>query len=585
MLCETPKEPKCGEWRCGGGDKGAQTVVFGVHPEGQVYQIQNNPPPAIISFDQLQWFYPFDQPAPAKDKTDSPPPENGRSTSGSVPNNGPDDTQSAYSQLLNEIGVPFVTTQRGYNINQPYFARLWTINRLAIYDLATKDYYAYTDANGLFRRLCAEEVHGLIRNDLFSEAAARGFPNVGSKISTSLLKSIAELIKCDPVAGKKDFFTHSPRSLPIIHAANGMWRLEEDGSITRHDFDPKFRSRNMIPIPYNPQAKCPQFMSELLEPVLIVTKEGQSEKERKAAEELGRKDIDALQRYWGLILIGGNRAQKILMLLGEGGTGKGTIVRLIGMILGRSNVGQLRVGELNGRFETSKLVGKLLLTVVEASHDCLEQRGAEQLKAMVGHDLLDGEKKYVQDPIPFEGTFPVIYVSNEDPNIRLSGDESAWSRRLVVVQFPNKRPEGSVIIDNFEETLFEEEAEGIFALMVQGARDHWKELVTQKGFATTDAQKRRVEEIISRSKSILTFVLDGLVASKTDDLTTDELYDGYLKFCQDRNWRPFPDRKFAELARPLILQHYGISKSNSVVRTKPNGKDSTVSGYHGIGVK
>jgi hypothetical protein len=208
--------------------------------------------------------------------------------------------------------------------------------------------------------------------------------------------------------GKKDFFAHSPRSLPVIHAANGMWRLEEGGSITRHDFDPK-------------------FMSELLEPVLIVTKEMQSEEERKAAEELGRKDIDALQRYWGLILIGGNRAQQILMLLGEGGTGKGTIVRLTGMILGRSNVGQLRVGELNGRFETSKLVGKRLLTVVEAPHDCLEQRGAEQLKAVVGHDLLDGDKKYVQDPIPFEGTFPVIYVSNEDPNIRLSGDESAWS--------------------------------------------------------------------------------------------------------------------------------------------------------------
>jgi hypothetical protein len=92
--------------------------------------------------------------------------------------------------------------------------------------------------------------------------------------------------------------------------------------------------------------------------------------------------------------------------------------------------------------------------------------------------------------------------------------------------------------------------------MVEGARLHWAELVAGTGFSTTAAQKRRVDEIISRSKSILTFVLDGLVASKTDDLTTDELYDGYLKFCQDRNWRPFPDRRFAELVRPLILKHF-----------------------------
>jgi bifunctional DNA primase/polymerase-like protein len=57
---------KCGEWRCGGGQKGAQTVIFGVHPDGPLYQIQIENPPVELVFDaDLKWFYPFDSPGPA----------------------------------------------------------------------------------------------------------------------------------------------------------------------------------------------------------------------------------------------------------------------------------------------------------------------------------------------------------------------------------------------------------------------------------------------------------------------------------------------------------------------------------------
>jgi putative DNA primase/helicase len=273
------------------------------------------------------------------------------------------------------------------------------------------------------------------------------------------------------------------------------------------------------------------------------------------------------------------------MLLGEGGTGKGTIVRLICLLIGRVNVTQLRIGEINGRFETSKLIGKLLLNVVEATSDCLNQKGAELLKALSGHDMMDGEKKYIQDAIPFEGIFPIIYTSNEEPVLRLAGDESAWLRRLIPIQFPEKRPAESVMIDDFEEVLFEEEAEGIFAWMIEGARKHWIELSNGKGFSFTDAQKRRADEIVARSKSIITFLFDATEAAGTGDLTVDELYDGYASFCSDKNWTPFPERKFSEIVRPLIMKHYGITQSHDLQRMKPNGKAATVRGYRGIKLK
>ena len=564
---------KYGEWRCGGGELGAQTVVFGVHPEGQPYRTENDCPPVeITSFDELQWLFPFDN-APGQKSAPDSANGNAQAQPGAGATAKPNgqssvfDPQAAYSQALTQLGAPFIKSQRGYNINQPFFARLFGVRRLAIYDLKSPGAYQYNETNGQWDRLCPEKLYALIQSDIFAEAALRGFPDVGAKVNIALLKSVAELIKSDPVIAKENFFSRSAREQPVIHTANGMWRLEKNGSITRHEFSPEFRSRHMIPIPYNPQADCPRFQNELLKPVL------------------SKKDVDTLQRYNGLILIGGNRAQKILMLLGEGGTGKGTIVRLIGLVIGRNNVAQLRIKELNGRFETSRLIGKMLLTIVEATYDCLSQDGAEIIKALVGHDLMDGEQKYRNEPLPFDGEFPIIYVSNEDPSIRLSGDESAWARRLVPLQFPNKRPDGSVVIDNFEEELFGQEAEGIFAWMVEGARSHYAELEAKKGFAVTPEQIRRTQEIIARSKSILTFVLDGLIASGTCDLSTDELYDGYVAYCQDKNWHPFPERTFAEIVRPLILQHFGIGKSHDIARIKPNGKTSYVRGYRSIRLK
>ena len=86
--------------------------------------------------------------------------------------------------------------------------------------------------------------------------------------------------------------------------------------------------------------------------------------------------------------------------LGGGGTSKGTITRLIALVIGRRNVVQLRVDQLTGRFETSRLVGKLLLNVVEATANYFNREGAEVVKALVGPDPMEAEKKYINNMFP-----------------------------------------------------------------------------------------------------------------------------------------------------------------------------------------
>jgi phage/plasmid-associated DNA primase len=252
------------------------------------------------------------------------------------------------------------------------------------------------------------------------------------------------------------------------------------------------------------------------------------------------------------------------------------------LVIGRRNVVQLRVGKLNERFETVRCVGKLLLNVVEATADYLNQEGAEVMKALVGHDPMEGEKKNIQEPVSFEGTFPIIVTSNEKLNVRLAGDEAAQSRRVLIIEFPNRRPSDAEIIDHFEQLLFEQESEGIFAWMIEGARKHWLELSQGKGFAVSDPQKRRVEDLINRSKSVETFVLTELNSTPVGDVTTGELYDAYCTSCMAKEWTPFREQKFEEVSRYLILRHFDICKRHDIQRIDASGKTRSRRGYSGI---
>ena len=131
------------------------------------------------------------------------------------------------------------------------------------------------------------------------------------------------------------------------------------------------------------------------------------------------------------------------MLTGLGGTGKGTLVNLITAIIGQKNVDQLRVDQLKQRFETSRLIGKMLLTVIEAPADFLNQDGAEIVKALVGHDEMKGERKNVNESLRVQGRYPIAVTSNEELRVRRAGDESACARRLLNVDYRRPRPNGS----------------------------------------------------------------------------------------------------------------------------------------------
>jgi hypothetical protein len=174
------------------------------------------------------------------------------------------------------------------------------MKRLAFYDRASEDYYAYNAENGCFERLRVEKVCGIIRDDIIAEALKQGHGDIAAKLNVGLQRAIADLIKTDNAVCQEDFFILEDSGDPVIHVGDGMVCLSEEGGVQLRSFDPKYKSRNQIPVCYKPQAICKKFLTKLLQPMMSA------------------EDIDLLQRYAGLILIKGNRAQKILLLTGKG---------------------------------------------------------------------------------------------------------------------------------------------------------------------------------------------------------------------------------------------------------------------------
>lgn len=139
--------------------------------------------------------------------------------------------------------------------------------------------YHYIPSTGLFAKLRDYEIRRLITEDIFTGAQERGFDDVGSKITASCQRSIIDLIKSDAKSCHKDYFAKDKTSNPVIHAANGMVCVSDTGEVELKAFSPNYKSRTQVPIAYEPEAQCNQFLKSFLEKVI------------------SKKDIEMLQRY------------------------------------------------------------------------------------------------------------------------------------------------------------------------------------------------------------------------------------------------------------------------------------------------
>jgi putative DNA primase/helicase len=396
-------------------------------------------------------------------------------------------------------------------------------------------FYTYSPCDGIFlnqreanlladlSRLllnCAEDC-----NTGSIDISALKFRLRDSKKLTGVLKK-AQAILATP----DDFFATGLTE--FIPCANGMLRLSDRQLLP---FSPMYRRRNKLAVDFKPGAKCPLFLGTLMQPALDA------------------EDLDLLQRWCGLALIGENVAQRLLILTGTAGGGKGTFIRVLVGILGQTNVASLRTQLLNERFELGRFLGKTLLYGADVPEKFLNHRGASVLKSLTGGDPVALEFKRSNESPVVVCKFNAIVTCNSRLTVHLEGDSDAWRRRLVIIKYEKPQPEN--VIADLSEQILKNESSGILNWQLDGLEkvraDGWQ-------LRLTPAQQTRVDDLLLESEGHIIFARDALYVADGSDLTVEDCYAAYVRFCTERGWIILPRNKFSNLIGDAVARMHGL---------------------------
>ena len=408
------------EWRA---DKRLSTIA-GRHPKGMDYSLVVDAPPVEVRFDEVVWPGGWELPW----------------------------RLTPLQQLERELGPAMSISEKGaVKLNQGLIVGKLMREHDVLYDDLTGRFYRYSADNGVWshvsevkiRKWFDEEFRRLIAELKALNNGDQRLDNLYFSITQTLLRNLADMLK--GAAARSGAF-HKPNR--VMHAANGMVDLTERPFAFK-GFAKEFYSRNQSPIAYDPAAKCPRFLNELLRPALSAD------------------DITLLQSWCGLALLGRNIPQVMLILSGTAGGGKGTIVDIIQGIIGEMNIHQLRTEHLGSRFETSFYHDKTLLCGADVEPNFLNTPAAHHLKALTGNDLMTTEHKGSSMSDLLRGDFNILVTCNSRLMVKLQGDSEAWARRLLWIEF--NQPKAAKVIHGFDLWLLRNEGSGILNWMLEGA--------------------------------------------------------------------------------------------------------------------
>ncbi len=334
-----------------------------------------------------------------------------------------------------------------------------------------------------------------------------------------------------------------------IHLDNGTLFL--DGRFTEE----KEFCRNRLPVCYRPNAPEPKrwlsFTEDLLEP----------------------EDVLTLQEYMGYCLIPTTKAQKMLMIVGQGGEGKSRIGSVLRAIFGDSMAnGSLAKVETN-RFARADLEHMLVMVDDDMKLEALPQ--TNYLKLIITADLpLDLEKKSRQS---YQGELCVRFICFGNGSIKALYDRShGFFRRQIILTAKRKDPDRMDDPDLGDK--LKQEKEGILLWCLEGLR----RLEAQNYRFTISAKaQENMAQAISDGNNIVDFLASkGYVAFVPGEkASTKALYAVYQIWCEDNAVKPLSARSFS-LYLAENADRYGLEPSNSIHIT--GGK--RVRGFLGIKV-
>ena len=295
--------------------------------------------------------------------------------------------------------------------------------------------------------------------------------------------------------------------------------------------DPKYRAINQIPHSFDPfRGVMGAVFPEWLDSVT-----GSPE------------DLEMLLQFSGLCLTRDTRQQKFMILLGDGGTGKSTVIRVIDLMIGADNISNISLNQLTQRFSAFGLMGKLLNSCADLEIDALSD--VSTLKKCLGEDTLSAEAKG-KDAISFKSYAKLIFSTNELPIVKAEKTNGFYRRLLILTM--NRVPEKK---DPYFFDKLSDEIDDFIYMSVKALERLYENGEITESPGSVEAVKR----LRCDSDTVEAFLTEKIVRSPDYKIKKADLYRDYEAYCQDMERQSLTKQNFY---RSMKVKGYGEIKTN-----------------------
>jgi len=360
-----------------------------------------------------------------------------------------------------------------------------------------------------------------------------------SYFSNTKFNSVCNLMKTKCSVAPDIFDTNKY----LFNLKNGTINLKT-GKLKKHDKEDYITK--ISDISYKPNAKAKEWENFLKQVIR------------------DQQTINYLQKAVGYTLTGSTKEECLHFLYGSGRNGKTTFTQIIEKLLGdyakKSQVSILikkdkSMGQ-GASNDIARLKGARFVSTTELSQwDRLDEG---LVKDLTSTDTISGRFLY-SEFFDYEPTHKLWLYGNHKPSIT-GQDEGIW-RRIRVVDFPVQIAEEDK--DTNLDIKLEAELEGILSWAIKGCLN-WQ----QEGLYPVAGIKKATEEYREEMRdSVSLFVEDICVKDKGECITTSDLNEAYLNYCEKENQKPMTQK-----AVGIRLKEMGYT----------NGKEKGVRVWFGI---
>ena len=366
-----------------------------------------------------------------------------------------------------------------------YFLAKYLTREYNIITIGEKEREMYVYQNGVYFRSENEIIYPEIQRVLGDQITKNAKGETFHKIA-------------DMTSHPRSIFSTAP--LRYIPLANGVYDMETK---TLLPHSPEYRFTYQFPIKYNDKVDCPKtkaFLNDVLssEQYLIV------------------------QEWMGYYFYRLYIFKKAIIFVGEGDTGKTTLLETIINLLGRDNISSISLQKMTSdKFAGANLYEKHGNLVDELSAKDISDTG--NFKIATGGGSVTGEYKF-GNQFSFLNFSKFTFACNKIPDVK-DFDDLAYFNRWMVISF-NKIIENK--IPNFISTLAtEEERSGLFNFAMEGLN----RLLAQGKFSYESTAMDIKREMMKSGSSIAIFISTQVQQETGAEMSKEKMYDLYSDFC------------------------------------------------------